>query len=526
MKKACFACVFAWLLAVWAAPAVTPDVGKDELRKLIKLPTITFAPDWTFDAERGFSLGSQTQDVRARIADLEAGLKGDIRDAKDEETLGELYESVGDAENALKTWTLAVDYDRRLVQSQSDDGVLLSEFGRSLEGSGNVEEAESVLRRAVQVAPKEWRCQVALGRFLDREARRSVMSAGDGSDKPAAGDVSLAQNRIDEAGQCFDRAVKMAPGESEAWLRRGMHRCVRQMVLNEIRHAAGGDDEMVNVYEGCFSPESLADLQHASRLGADDYELIGATALFEVYTISSRKGQPIATMFPWESLPEKTQDSLRNAMARLENLAQNGNPRSAAAALEVLGILQGPVLHEPDRCIDTMRRTLALAPSREHAGEVLMATLAQGRRYDELLAVCEQQARQTNSARNHLLLAKAHEKLRQWDDCREEAEVAAIENSGDFTADLSLAALLLKRGGDDATALSEADDWLRRAETALGNLPPQQRRRDQVIELTLTRGIYYALTDEMDTARQFVKTVIERDKDNNFAREILSAMDY
>ena len=32
--------------------------------------------------------------------------------------------------------------------------------------------------------------------------------------------------------------------------------------------------------------------------------------------------------------------------------------------------------------------------------------------------------------------------------------------------------------------------------------------------------------DEMDTAREFVKTVIERDKDNKFARDILSAMDF
>ena len=37
---------------------------------------------------------------------------------------------------------------------------------------------------------------------------------------------------------------------------------------------------------------------------------------------------------------------------------------------------------------------------------------------------------------------------------------------------------------------------------------------------------YFALTDELETARQWVQTVIERDRDNKFAREILSAMDY
>jgi tetratricopeptide (TPR) repeat protein len=518
----------AWLLTVLVAHGVTPDVGKDRLRNLVKLPTITFQADWTFDPERGFALGSEAQDVRAQIADLLSGLKDDIRDAKDEEKLGEFYEAVGEGQDAEKSWTLAAEFYRRRAESQSDDGVLLAGFGLSLEGAGRSAEAESVLRRAVRAAPNEWRCRVALGRFLDHEARRSVLEGASldvSSGKPAANDVSLAQNRMDEAGECFDRAVAMAPREPEVWFRRGMHRCLRRMVLNEIRFAKGGNDTMTDIFDGCFSPESLADLQHAARLSPEDYQLIGATALYEVYTVTDRKGRA-AVPFSWDALPEKTQESLRAAMTRLENLSQNGNPRTAAGALEVLGILEGPVLHEPNRCIANLRRALAVQPSREHAWEVLVATLAQGRRYDELLAVCEEQVKQTNSARTHLLLAKAYEKLKQWDDSEVAARMAASEDGDDFSADLSLAALLLKRSGSDDSALPEADEWLKRSEAALNKTPPLLRSREQVIDLTLTRGIYYALTGEMDTARKFVQTVIERDKDNKFAREILSAMDF
>jgi tetratricopeptide (TPR) repeat protein len=518
----------ALLLTVLVAHAVTPDVGKDRLRKLVKLPTITFQADWTFDPERGFELGSQAQDVRTQIVDLQSGLKGDVSDAADEEKLGELYETIGDVQNAQKSWTLASELYRMRAESQSDDGVLLTGFGLSLEGAGKSAEAESVLRRAVQVAPGEWRCRVALGRFLDREARQSVLegaSADAETGKPAADDVSLAQTRMDEAGECFDRAVNLAPTEPEVWFRRGMHRCLRQMVLNQIRFAKGGDDSLTDIFDGCFSPESLADLQHAARLSPEDYQLIGATALFEIYSITDRKVRA-ATPFSWDSLPEKTQASLRGAVTRLENLAQSPNPRTAAGALEVLGILEGPVLHEPNRCIASLRQALAIQPTREHAWEVLVATLAQGRRYDELLATCENQVKQTNSARTHLLLAKAYEKLKQWDDSEVAARMAASEDGDDFSADLSLAALLLKRSGDDDSALSEADEWLKRSEAVLNRTPPALRGRDQVIDLTLTRGIYYALTGEMDTAREFVKTVIQRDKDNKFAHDILSAMGY
>jgi tetratricopeptide (TPR) repeat protein len=528
VKIARFTWVTAWLLTVLVAHAVTPDVGMDRLRKLVKLPTITFQADWTFDPERGFALGSQAQDVRAQITDLLSGLKGDLSDAADEEKLGELYESIGDGAGAERSWIVAVDFYRKRAESQSDDGVLLAGFGLSLQGAGKSAEAESVLRRAVQVAPGEWRCRVALGRFLDHEARRSVLegaSADVATGKLDADGVSLAQKRMDEAGECFDRAVKSAPAEPEVWFRRGMHRCLRQMVLNQIRFAKGGDDSPTDVFDGCFSPESLADLQHAARLSPDNYQLIGATALFEIYSITARKVRA-TTPFSWDSLPEKTQMSLRDAVTRLENLSQSSNPRTAAGALEVLGILQGPVLREPNRCIASLRQALAIQPSREHAWEVLVATLAQGRRYDELLSVCEDQVKQTNSARTHLLLAKAYEKLKQWDDSEVAARMAASEDTGDFTADLSLAALLLKRSGDDDSALPEADAWLKRSETALNRIPPALRSREQVIDLTLTRGIYYALTGEMDTAREFVKTVIERDKDNKFARDILSAMNF
>jgi tetratricopeptide (TPR) repeat protein len=526
VKKVQFSWVAGWLLAALAVRGVTPDVGKDKLRTLVKLPTITFQEDWTFDPERGFALGSEAQDARAQIAELQDGLKGDLSDAKSEEQLGELYETVGDGQSAEKAWTRASELYRKRVELQPEDGVLLAGFGWSLECAGRRPEAESLLRQAVRIAPGEWRARVALGRYLDREARWGVLE-GDSADetsgdKPAAGDVSLAQKRMDEAGECFDRAVALAPGEPQVWFRRGMHRCLRRVLSNEIREATGGDDTLTDIYDGCFSPESLADLQQASRLRPDDYQLIGATAMFEAYAGKGREEAAIS----WDALPEKTQASLRAAMTRLENLAQAADRRAAAGALEVLGILEGPLLHQPDRCVASMRRAVAMQPSREHAWEVLVATLAQGGRYDELLAVCEDQVRQTNSARAHLLLAKAHEKLKQWDDCEDEARIAADEDPGDFSADLSLAAVLIKRSADDESALAEADAWLRRSETALNQLPPPRRSRQQVIDLTLTRGIYFALTDEMDTARQFVKTVIAGDKDNQLAREILSAMDF
>ena len=516
-------------LAALAVQAVTPQVGKDRLRDLVKLPTMSFQPDWKFDPETGFSLGSGTEDAQAQIERLRKGLKNDDADAECQQRLAELYQTANDATNSRNAWQRSAEYFRKRVDLQPQNADLLAGFGTSLDGVGRVAEAESVLRRAVRTDPGDWKCQLALGRFLENQARRGLLErpatvATGAPVHPTADGAALARKWLDEAGDCFDRAVAAAPRESEVYLRRGLHRCLSATLLNQIESTAGSSD--ADPLNGCFSLENLADLQHASRLAPGDYRLTGATALFEIYAVSASKGHVDWEHISWNSLPVKSQASIREALVRLEDLAQSPDTQVAAGALEVLGILEGPILHESDSCITSLQRAVALQPSRQQSWEVLVATLAQTGRFDDLLSVCENQIKYDDSTRSHLMLAKAHEKLQQWDDCEDEAREAVGNDPNDVLADLSFGALLLKRSRDNAAVLAEADDWLTRSENALKQIPPQQRNRQEVIDLTLTRSIYFALTDEMDTARKWVQTVIERDKDNKLAREILDAMNF
>ena len=528
MRLMRFILVLGGVLAALGASAVTPEVGKDKLRKLVKPPAISFQSDWTFDPERGFAIGSGAEDSRAQLADLLKEFKADENNPEVLDKIGELYSSLGDVTNARDAWTRSTGVYRKRVDSQPDNGVLLAGFGHALAGAGKKAEAESVLRRAVQTAPAQWECRVALGQFLDSEARRSILgrtAQGDGG-TIAPGEVALARKQLTEAGDCFNRAVTLATNESEVYFRRAMHQCLEKVLQNQIQSVSGNGENQVDPFDDCFTPKGLEDIQRASRLRPDDYRLVGATVLFEIYTVNAKKGRVAWEDFSWNSLPEKNQASIREALTRLENLAQNPEPRAAAGALEVLGILQGPILHQPDACIASLRRALALQPSRDQAGEVLVAALAQAGRYDDLLAVCEDRVKQDDSARAHLLLAKAHEKLRQWDECENEARIAVSEDPENFNAALSIAALLIKRSHDNPAVLSEADNWLTRSEGIAGKTARARRNQQQIIDLTLTRGIYFALTDEMDNARTWVKTVIDRDKGNQLAQEILAAMDF
>src|SRR5690348_7137517 len=98
-----FAILTCLLLAV-TARGITPEVGKEKLRTLVKLPTVTFQSSWTFDAERGFDLGSGGLDARARIVALRGSLKEDVSDAEIFERIAELYANANDDRNSRLNW--------------------------------------------------------------------------------------------------------------------------------------------------------------------------------------------------------------------------------------------------------------------------------------------------------------------------------------------------------------------------------------------------------------------------------------
>ncbi|HZV33553.1 MAG TPA: tetratricopeptide repeat protein [Verrucomicrobiae bacterium] len=520
-----FALMIGWLVAVnaWGA---TPELGKDALRKLVKLPTITFESTWTFDSERGFSVGSSQQDAAAEINRLRQQLKHEPADAQIHLRIGQLYFTLNDIASGQKASGLAVDCYRRLLEMQPGDAALLRGFGQALQGAGKTEEAESALRKAVAVAPKDWKARVALGRFLDSVARGKIFNNFDGNaGHLSAATVSLARRELAEAGDCFKRAVALAPKEGEVYFRRGMHRSIRATLLKQIGMAEGEPLDDLMHAESQFSETALADIKQASQLEPDNCALIGNAVLFEIYTYESRDGRINWADFSWNTLPEKSQRSIRDAETRLENLGQDPDSRQAAVALEVLGILQGPIFHEPRSAIINLRRAVALDPSRDEAWDVLASMLAHGHRYDELLSACEDRVHEKESARSHLLLAKAFEKMHDWDGSENEILESLRISPNNFTASLSEAALILRRS-QDADALMDANSWLERSERLLGEVPPQMRNQQAVIELTLLRSIYFALSDQLDEARQWANAVISLDKNNPVAQDILSAMDY
>jgi tetratricopeptide (TPR) repeat protein len=529
--------VLACWLVIMTARAVTPEVGKDRLRRLVKLPTMMFGAEWNFDPENGFSFGSSDADIAAQVKSLREEVDAHDDDADAWLRLASLYTQMKDSDRGSAAWTRAADLYRRRVEEEPDDPLLLAGLGEALDNTGHRDEAESVLREAVQLAPKEWKCRLALGRVLDEEARHDISDSASVGASPAgdssAGQAELAPDRVtlarlhlEEAESCFDFAVTNAPAEGDARLRRGFHRTLSSYLLKDIREASGEQKSENEVLGDCFQPEALTDIEEASQLNPTDYRLIGNVVMYEIFlTGATTDHKAVGPKFDWNSLPDGAQRLIRGSVTRLQDLGEGGDPKAAAGALEVLSALQGDVLHETDGRIRNLHRVLALDPSREEAWEMLAATLARAGRYQELLSVCEDHLRETDSSRAHMLLAKAYERLKDWDDAEEEVVVALDEAPNDLTANLSIAALLLRRSREPDD-LQEVNGWLSRCDQLMAASPPQDRTRQTIIDLTLTRSIYLGLTDDVDAARQWAKAVLDSDHGNQLAKDILAAMDY
>jgi Tfp pilus assembly protein PilF len=221
-----------------------------------------------------------------------------------------------------------------------------------------------------------------------------------------------------------------------------------------------------------------------------------------------------------ETLPEKTQRSVREAVAKLAKLAQSKEIDTAAGASTVLGMLQMVIVHDDPAAEASFRRTISMEPSRELAWDLLTLLLNRDDdRHEDEVSLCQERLKRSDSARGRMLLARAYVDVDELGDAEEQVQAALRLEPDDFTANLALAVLLLKRS-DNAGVLSRARELLTKAGTALGASRDPKDWADHAV----TWGICLALSGDPESARQQLKQVLESDTSNEQAREALAAL--
>jgi len=409
----------------------------------------------------------------------------------------------------------------------------MNDLGEALYGLDKEAEAESVYRKACLVSSNEWRCWVGLGNFLavenshflfpenlqgqafpsDQMPSQAVLDYRPSPDALIKSEASLA-----EASRCFDRAMALAPKEPEVFLQRAGYMCSSNWQNCFIRHFRGNEELSKNTWLlAFFSTETIANLQKAAELSPKNYEYISLAAYFEWFNaILQTKA---TNFFTIDILPDAARKSIHNAMARLENLSEGSNKKTAAGALENLGFLNMTFRNSQAATAD-FRRAVSLDPTREQSWDMWLGTLIDSGSPDELVAVCESRLKYKNSAWNRLLLAKCYVKQKEWNKATKQTEIAGQLETNNIVSPLLLAAIVLKQS-DYTNYLSIVTTNLTRADAILSTMPVGDERSGRWREMVLNMAIVCALNNHDDWAVKWLERVLQYFPNDETAKEIL-----
>ena len=526
------------LFLVVVTHADTPPGGKEQLRKLAKLPTVSFQFGFAFNAVDGLSDLGTTLDPADEIASIQKAMQDTPSDAGRYYRLSQLYgKQAADKDKSEQALNKSIELFRQRVDQQPENGRLLADFGEALDGSTNHLKAEHVLRKAVRIATNDWHGWANLGGLLQNRAFQSIYNDAGAKEwsadailkwatfaKPTPDHLKEAQSCMDEAMGCYDRAVAVAPEEPEAYFKRAGACHLRNMFDILTRAASGEETDARKIGQAFASSEGVAEnFKEIARLNPRNYRAIGIVIMFEITRGTASAGfagNSAAT--PVNSLPDNSQKAVRAGMTTLQKLEDDPDYHVAAGALETEGTIEYVLMGDPVSGEKKLRRALALDPARDSSAEVLTGFLTQSKNFTDMLPVCEARANRNPTPRSLLLLAKAHEMLGHTAEAEKQMQGAVQLAPDDFNSQLGLAAMLL-RHTDDAS-LSSAADHIRLARTALAKLPSSDATSQQEIEYLFTAGLYQGLAGNTERARDAFDQILKNDPDNADAKAALAAL--
>jgi tetratricopeptide (TPR) repeat protein len=534
VMKALIAAIFFLTLPVFAA---APPRGSDRLRELIVFPqmdvNINLAMSFQGDGWDVF----EPSDAAEKISRLREELRQHPNDIQALLELGNLLDSHYETDQSQGCYEQAEKLSRDKVSANPEDGLALDDLGEALSRLGKLEEAENVYRKATLVSSNNWQCWVRLGNFLPSRSFPSMFSEKLNRQlnfaqpppqeildfRPPLEALKKAEDSLDEASRCFDRAVAIAPKEPEVFFQRAGYMSVSNWENGYFLHLRDNGKVDPSVWFSFFSKETVANLQKAADLNPQNYKYIGLAAGFEWFrNVMQAKSRDLTLAM----LPNDSRRLIQSAMTQLENLSQKPDKKVAAGALQYLGLLNY-VCGNRRAAASDFQRAVVLDPSREQSWDMLLGIYVKDREFaDKAVPLCESRLKYKDSARNRLMLAKAYTYQKKWGDAEAQAEMAAGMETNNVVAPLLLAAIDLEQSSDP-TFLPKALDELNRAQDLGHRLGSSTQSWARWREITLDQAIFDGLSDTADsekTARECLHLVLKYYPNDETARQILSAL--
>jgi tetratricopeptide (TPR) repeat protein len=531
------------LIAALSLHAAAPPRGSDRLRELVVFPEMNLTIHFGLDFQGDKWVVSENVNLPDEISLLRDELKQRPDDIKQLLRLGNLLDSNGETNDSKSCYQKAEQLCRNKIAVNPQDGLSLMDLGEALDALDQDDEAESVYRKATSVSSNGWKCWVRLGNFLanqfylmfPKNLRSQYFPGRVPSQqildyRPSADALKKSETSLAEASRCFDRAMALAPKEPEVFFQRAGYMCVSNVQNCFFRHFRDNEeissDKWISAF---FSPEAIANLQKAAELSPKNYEYISLAAYFD--WINATKQVNITNFTStFDTLPDTTRQYISDAMTRLENLSEGSDNEAAAGALENLGMLNIIFGNSPAAAVD-LRRAVSLDPMRDQTWDLFLLSLGKSASHDEVTAICESRLKYKDSARNHLLLARAFEYQKKWDKAGEQAEAVLILEPDNLTAHLTahleLAALALKQSVDP-NFMSKASEQFTRIGELFKKFPASNEFWSRWREATLNYAIFDGLVNTPEYkkgAEECLAAVLKYFPNDEQAKEISDALD-
>lgn len=530
------------LVITTASTAIGQPLDKSKLRNAISLPrlnvTINFGltpniADW-WDAPSGGTESTSNGNSATEAASPAARLIH----------LAKACSARKDDAGATRAYGQAAALLAHQTTSHPNDAESLLEYGKALMGLNRNAEAEPILRRVVHLTPDNWHGWVELGNVLLANSLAITVHAGS-TERAPAGQMSAEEIRawsqrhqpttaqkaqeqklMEEGQAAFDKAVAIAPREAEPYFRRASFR-IGALLAQTFQdftaggaNSGGGADFIVKLVQ---QPLVISDLRQAALLSPNNPRVLAGAATFELFGSLLERAKTTGQILEpgsgpiWKELPPATQQSVHSYVDRLQKLAQTPTTRSASV-LDALARVQ-LLVGDSAASERNFRQAVALDPTYDSAWQSLIAILAGAHRLDDLASLLRQRLKTQDSVFSRLMLAKCLANLDQRSGAEQQVRAALNLAPHDLTADVTLAALLLKTR-DTPAALTEAGALLDEVDRLYANSHPAE----EWVEYLTIRGIYQALSGNVAAARQTLQDLAPSAPDNEDVRAALLAL--
>jgi len=523
-------------LAPVAGPLDKSRVDTDRLREAAHVPYPAYEKAW--GAVSSSSAGAEAVDAPARIAALQKSMKGDDGDAEAYAKIGGLCDDARQPEEARAASAKAAGCYGARVKAAPKDAALAARRAETLCRAGRTEEAEAAARAATVLAPQEPKAWIALGRVLHAESLLRLTGAGRAVDisdgfadyqalvarllkgRPTPAAIAEASALAGQARAAFDKAVAAGPADAASYQARADFLEAGGLGLAApLRELRG---ERFNVLREMYPDAYFADVEQVARLKPDDPEALRDAAALDADLPAERgeKGLDDRDSKFFRSLPRIYKQAAQSKMDKLAVLGGSADVVKSAAALEALGEIQRDVLRDDVLAEATLRSALARDPARSRAVYVLARLLTDDRRYADLTALLTDRIAKSETVQDRLLLARTLDKQGQVAEAQAQAEAAWKLRPGDAGTNLCLAAILLRRSGDDPQRLAQAGERLQAAASALGAHPG----RAASARYAILHSIYLGLSGDPDAAEKETLQVLDKGRTDTDARDVLAAL--